>query len=410
MKRKVCAIVDSYRSGALIAEEFRRRGVEVVNVKSGHPVSVSDRKAYEEHLYVADVSPEELLERYDPICVIPSRDTGVEIADAISEKLGLITNGTRLSLARRDKFEMIKAVSAAGLKTSRQISSTILSELITWAERNDEWPIVLKPLKSHGSDNVFRCENRSEVEKAFSIIAQNMNSAGTVLAQSFLQGIECQVNTVSYKGHHHIVNFLKYEKVTKHGVSFLYHSVEYLPFQGELQSQVGPYAFKVLDALGIENGPARLEIMLTPSGPALIEMGARIAGGKASLTSRAATGFSHVEATVDVYLEPEKFLSYCGNPYEFKNFVFAEFVACPRDSIRLNQADLKAIENLPSFGWFNFGTKDKSGLFKKTVDLPSSPFHVILVGKDRDRVMQDKIRVHALEDTSLFVEGPNVCI
>jgi len=410
MKTKVCAIVDSYSSGALIAEEFKRRGHDVVNVRSGHPVSASDLKAFDPTLYIDDVTPEQLLSQYDPLCVIPSRDTGVEVADALSERLGLVTNGTRLSSARRDKFEMIQAVASAGLKTSRQICSSEVAEILAWAEKQDEWPLVLKPLKSHGSDNVFRCEDLSDVKRSFRIIAPNANTAGQVLAQTFLHGTECQVNTASYDGHHHIVNFLKYEKVTRHGVSFLYHSVEYLPAVGELQSRVGPYALQVLDALGIKNGPARLEIMLTPKGPVLIEMGARIAGGKASLTSRAATGFSHVEATADVYLDPEKFMSYCGKPYEFKKFVFAAFVAAPRDAVRLNPADLEAIENLPSFGWFNFGTQDRKGVFRKTIDLPSSPFHVILQGADPEQVKRDKAKVHELEESTLFLNDSHVSV
>lgn len=403
MKRKVCAIVDSYSAGALIAEEFIRRGYDVVNVRSGDPFSEADMLAYEKDLYIDDVSPDELVAKFDPICVIASRDTAVEVADSISERLGLLTNGTKLSAARRNKFEMIKVVADAGLKTAKQFCSSSAPELIAWVKQMNQWPIVLKPLRSFGSDNVFKCENMSEVVHAFQMIAPNVHTNGIVLAQTFLQGVECQVNTVSYQGRHHIVNFLKYEKVARHGVSFLYHSVEYLAAAGELQSQVGPFALKVLDALGVKNGPARLEVILTPTGPALIEMGARIAGGKAALTSKAATGFSHVEGTADVYIEPDKFLKYCGTPYELQNYVFAEFVASPCDLVRINQDDLNTIEKLPSFGWFNFGKKDRHGTFRKTVDLASSPFHVILKGKDRDQVLRDRIKIHELEDSSLFI-------
>lgn len=48
------------------------------------------------------------------LAVIPGAETGVELADQLSSRLGLRSNGTSQSIARRNKYYMGETVRAAG--------------------------------------------------------------------------------------------------------------------------------------------------------------------------------------------------------------------------------------------------------------------------------------------------------
>jgi hypothetical protein len=54
------------------------------------------------------------------IAVIPGGETGVELADRLSNRMGLRTNGETASLARRNKFYMGEAVRNAGVRAVKQ--------------------------------------------------------------------------------------------------------------------------------------------------------------------------------------------------------------------------------------------------------------------------------------------------
>ena len=63
-----------------------------------------------------------------------------------------------------------------------------------------------------------------------------------------------------------------------------------------------PYTFGVLDALGIKHGPSHGEVMLTNTGPCLVEMNCRTHGGDGSwvpLARGLTGGYCQVRAAVE---------------------------------------------------------------------------------------------------------------
>lgn len=60
----------------------------------------------------------------------------------------------------------------------------------------------------------------------------------------------------------------------------------------------------------MQHGPAHLEIMDTPRGPVLVEIGARLPGGLPSIAAKAAgPEFSQLELALDSYVNPAKILA-----------------------------------------------------------------------------------------------------
>ncbi|WP_131808075.1 hypothetical protein [Mycolicibacterium elephantis] len=92
---------------------------------------------------------------FEPVAVIPGCEPGVELADALSEALhpltGTPSNGTALSSARRNKFEMIERIKSQGLQGARQIRVESEEQLCEWHTQLGGMAI-LKPLRSSSND------------------------------------------------------------------------------------------------------------------------------------------------------------------------------------------------------------------------------------------------------------------
>ena len=76
----------------------------------------------------------------------------------------------------------------------------------------------------------------------------------------------------------------------------------------------------VLDAVGIVNGPAHAEVMLTPTGPCLVEVGSRCHGGEGTWQRIAneCVGYNQITTTIDAYLEEGKFMALPDAPTELR--------------------------------------------------------------------------------------------
>lgn len=315
------AIVDPYESGSLLAPEFGRRGFGCVMVRSTPLIPEEYRARFRasdfKEVLEFDGGAEktvESLRRRRVSHVLAGCEWGVNLADRLAEALGVPSNGTRLTHARRDKFLMGEAVRASGLRAAEQICSGDAGELVEWGRRRGRWPVVVKPPHSMGSEDVRVCADESALREAFAAIKGRRNRLGLVnervLAQEYLEGTEYVVDTVSYEGRHRPAGVWKYGKGAGGAVGGVpFKTKELLPTWGATERELYEYAAGVLDALGVLYGPGHCELMLTGGGPVLVEMGARTHGGvKAHELARAATGTSQVALAVECYASPDTFL------------------------------------------------------------------------------------------------------
>ena len=161
---------------------------------------------------------------------------------------------------------MIDTIKNHGLLYADQIKSNNLENIIKWFDCSGYEKIVLKPLSSSSSDGVFYCKNSSEITNAFSSIYGNKDMYNEtnheVLAQEFLDGDEYIVNTVSRDGFHFISDIWKGVSGDSNLVSNDIYA-DYISPDNEEHLVLSEYVKKVLDALGVHNGPAHNEIRLT---------------------------------------------------------------------------------------------------------------------------------------------------
>lgn len=142
---------------------------------------------------------------YTAVAIIAGAETGVLATDELATRLGLRGNGndTRLSKARRNKYFMGEVVRATGVRAVAQRMAKTWEDAREFLEKlqleasacrvsTSIYPVVVKPVESAGSDDVFKCQTIEDVKQAVERISGKVNGLGGVnecaLVQEFLQG------------------------------------------------------------------------------------------------------------------------------------------------------------------------------------------------------------------------------
>ena len=96
-------------------------------------------------------------------------ELGTELADSLGDKLGVRSNGAETSFLRRDKFQMGEAVRRSRVRAVRQARVTSWEQIDVWLKQQKFEPfrVVIKPIRSAGSDNVYLCESEEELKRRF---------------------------------------------------------------------------------------------------------------------------------------------------------------------------------------------------------------------------------------------------
>jgi biotin carboxylase len=391
-------LVDAYSTGAILARRLAQQ-YPCLHVCSRQAMPTAFRDSCPRDVFAAELQPEpsgfpalvaKLLE-YRPSAVIAASEFGVELADQLAAALGLPGNSPRQSAARRDKFRMAEAVAAAGLPVAAQFESGELAALLAWYRQQPTPAIVVKPLDSAGSDNVYLCRNEAQLQHAVTRILGTTNlmmrDNQQVLLQHYLEGDEYVINSVSHAGRHWVSDVWCCSKtLSADGRKIYDHEDLQAPDEPRLAS-ILEYVQGVLDALGIAYGPAHTEIILTAAGPRLLETGARISGLANPLALTAATGADQVELTVACHTQPARLEDYPRLYRRVKQARCVNLIA--RRPVRLlHSAVREFLSDRASFESVRFRVAD-GGEMTPTVDLNSSPGALFLVHADAAQIEQD---------------------
>jgi biotin carboxylase len=406
-------IVDGYSTGAHLAPRFSAAGVPCVHVASAPPTEFYAR-AFRPDSYVAQVVHEQLeqtvaeLRGFDVAFVLAGAEPGVPLADALSELLGLPSNGSVLSDARRDKHAMGEALRRAGVPSVQQLKTADVEEALAWALARDDWPVVVKPLDSAGTDGVVFCIDGDELRTAFAAQLGHVNALGAanceLLVQEQLRGTQLFVNSVSWDGLHAITEVWRDTRRRVSGAGMVCDREQLLPRHGPEQDAVVPYVERVLDALGIRFGPGHAEVMLTARGPVLIECAARMQGSLLPDAVERCTP-SHVAVTVEAYLDPSSVARRAAVPYELRGHAECVALISEQEGQIVSCDRLDALRQLPSYCG-EIAMLGPGSEIARTVDLFSSPGSVYLVHIEERRLRQEYERLRELERAGLFEVAP----
>lgn len=174
---KECVVLtDPYSTGCVIAEEILKRGYKVIALwtkgfspimKTHVPLSVENLEYFAEVEEADDLATTMQLVyqaagEYRVVSCFAGGEAGVDLADALSERMKLRTNGTRIP-NKRDKKIQQELIQQHGLRSVRQACGSKFEEVEDFLKK-EPFPIVLKPVESAGSDGVKLCHNFEEAK------------------------------------------------------------------------------------------------------------------------------------------------------------------------------------------------------------------------------------------------------
>lgn len=410
-KQAVCVIVDAYSSGAYLPAAFHANGLPTIHVRNraeeygpwAHPeraagvIDVIDfHGSFEEVLASLDT--------YQVAHVVPGLESSVGVADHLAHRLGLPTgNGIELTSAKREKASMVDVVRNAGIRHARSAQVATAAEAHAFAGAGGGYPIVLKPLRGAATLGVEIVHSVAEAEAYFarrlgtSDMWGNVNE--TFLAQEFLSGEEYMVDMISARGHHRAIEVWRADKSVVEGTRIYDLSALIAP-EDPVWRELTDYVTTVLDAFGIGWGPTHTEVMLTETGPVLIELGARLHGGIAPAITLPVYGSNLALLTATAYTAPDHFLAATERPLPHRATLAQVALHCPRDGVLTAEPDVHEVRELPSY--HSMRLRGAIGPVRKTRDLVSSFGSVYLAHPDAAQVHEDYQQIRDLEKNVLY--------
>ena len=174
-----------------------------------------------------------------------------------------------------DKGEMIKAFESAGVEhpwyyiVPDPISLRDVIEKVSF-------PCIMKPTDNAGSRGVVLCHSRDELEHEYDY-SHRESRGGAVIIEEYLQGPEFSVEVMVVDGDPHVLQITdKLTTGSPHFVEMGHSQPTSQPY--DVQKRIIDLASRAVKAVGINVGPAHVEMILTKEGPKMVELGARMGG------------------------------------------------------------------------------------------------------------------------------------
>jgi biotin carboxylase len=319
----------------------------------------------------------------------------VELAAAVARRLGLPALSRASARLCRDKHAMRQRLAEVGVPGAASVLASTLPEALAAADRIG-YPVVLKPRNLGGSVGVVRADDPDTVRRVFSLTSAadmaRMRPLAGVLVEEYLDGPEISVESVAAGGVTTVC------AVTEKELGF----PPYFEETGHITRRIRPddravveVVLAVHEALDIGWAVTHCELRLTPTGPRVVEIGARPAGDRIPQLVRLATGIDLVAAGADAALgrrvRPEPTADRVAG---------VRLIYTPHDGVVTRLAGDTG-DLLVDFGWL--------ASVGQRVALPPRGFlsrlaYLVAVGDTREAVARDLTQAQALLDIAVTPE------
>lgn len=219
---------------------------------------------------------------------------------AATLRLGLPGISMDTAVKSTDKGEMIKAFKEHGVESPWFYIIENVSKLNALLPQLS-YPCILKPTDNAGSRGVMLVESVEELLEAYQY-SVSQSRGGLVILEEYMTGPEVSVEVMVVDGEPHVLQVT--DKLTTGSPYFVemgHNQPSMLP--AEDVEKIKDLACRAVKSVGINCGPSHVEIKLTPDGPKMVELGARM-GGDCITTHLVplSTGIDMIKATIDVSL------------------------------------------------------------------------------------------------------------
>ncbi len=230
-------------------------------------------------------------------------DMPMRTVAAVSKELGLVGITEETALKATNKACMREALQQYG------VPIPVFYKVSNRAQYNEAVskftvPFIVKPADNSGSRGIVKISNLEDKVAIFEAYDYSKASSrnGDVVVEEYMCGPEVSVETLTVDGECHIIQIT--DKITT-GAPHFVEMGHTQPSQLDIETkkQIAEIAKMANRAVGITNGPSHTEIIVTKSGPKIVELGARL-GGDCITTHLVplCTGVDMVESCIKIAL------------------------------------------------------------------------------------------------------------
>ena len=283
------AILKAKELGYYVATvDFNPKAIGIPYADEFYEVSTIDTEA------VAKVAKEF---RADGVMTLAT-DMPMRSVARAAEECGLPGISMDTAIKATDKGEMIKAFEANGVEHPWYYIALDKNEF-EGVKSKVTFPCIMKPTDNAGSRGVVLAYCLEELEREYSYTVGESRKGGVII-EEYMEGPEVSVEVMTIDGEPYILQVT--DKITTgapHFVEMGHTQPSRLGYENV--EKIKDLAARAVIAVGIQNGPAHVEIKLTKDGPKMVELGARM-GGDCITTHLVplSTGIDMVRSTIEI--------------------------------------------------------------------------------------------------------------
>ncbi|BCG76179.1 argininosuccinate lyase [Mesorhizobium sp. 113-1-2] len=237
--------------------------------------------------------------------IYSSSDYFVEAAASLAAAIGLPTADSGAIATCRNKWQQAVELERASItipKTQLATSVRDVENILTQATL----PVVVKPVSGSGSSGVRLCDSAGAAIKAFEsakdVLLDQVNlPSPDILIQQYIPGKEYSAEIIAYDGTLHCLGILAKHKGPAPCFVEIGHDFP-APLPEPSLKELASFAARAVSALGLKFGPAHVEFVITESGPVIIEVNPRLAGGMIPVMLSHALGTSVLDMVIGLYV------------------------------------------------------------------------------------------------------------
>jgi len=283
------------RRAILRAQELGLRTVAVDRNPDALGLAVADIGEVVDFRDVEGVIDSGRRHRVDGVLTVAA-DRAVPVVAAVSEALGLPGIGVDVAHAMTHKIAMRRLLADAGVPQPRFAAARDLRTARAAAETVG-FPAVLKPADSGGQRGLFRLESLDDLEANLHV-ALHESGGGEVVLERFYDGLELNGLVIARGGE--AATLTLSDRLRPPGIGFGVGWIHVYPatIYGDTLAEAERVAAHATRALGLRDGIAFPQLLVTDEGVLVIEVAARIPGGQMADLARHAVGVDLVEVAL----------------------------------------------------------------------------------------------------------------
>ncbi|TIV56419.1 lyase family protein [Mesorhizobium sp.] len=236
--------------------------------------------------------------------IFSSSEYFVESASIAAKAIGLPTASPEAIANCRNKWKQVEVLRRQSVSVPETRLVTSINEVQDVLSQSI-FPVVVKPVFGSGSSGVRLCNDAAAAVTAFqhangALLDQVKLESPEILVQQYVEGKEYSAEIVAWEGTLHCLGIVAKHKGPHPCFVEIGHDFP-PPLPESSLDELASFAAGAVSALGLEFGPAHVEFIVAESGPVIIEVNPRLAGGMIPVMLSKALGTSILDMVIKLY-------------------------------------------------------------------------------------------------------------